>query len=82
MDKGSGECRESSQLKRRRMLQFNSDGTDPSICNDETPDAYGKLKVGEASHLLGNNFSQVLLSVLLGIPMSITYSFLCAPIRV
>ncbi|RWR87103.1 protein XRI1 [Cinnamomum micranthum f. kanehirae] len=47
-DKGSGECRESSQLKRRRMLQFGSgsgsDVPDPGICNEQAPYDYGKSK--------------------------------------
>lgn len=57
MIKGSEECRESLQLKRRRMLQFNSNMTDPCICNEQTLSTYVESKVDEVSLCLGNNSS-------------------------
>lgn len=44
MSEGSEECRESLQLKRRRMLQFNSNITNPYICNEQTLSACVELK--------------------------------------
>ncbi|XP_077251609.1 x-ray induced transcript 1 isoform X2 [Tasmannia lanceolata] len=44
MNKGLEECRESSQLKRRRMLQFSSHVDDPCISDEQISSAFVKSK--------------------------------------
>ncbi|KAF8391982.1 hypothetical protein HHK36_022322 [Tetracentron sinense] len=45
MNKELDECRESSsQVKRRRMLQFNTHVTDPSLCGEQMASAFLKSK--------------------------------------
>ncbi|XP_058103253.1 protein XRI1-like isoform X2 [Magnolia sinica] len=47
--KGLDECREPSQLKRRRMLHFNPQATDPCNCDEQIPSAFVKSKDREMS---------------------------------
>nr|DAD23973.1 TPA_asm: hypothetical protein HUJ06_025436 [Nelumbo nucifera] len=41
-----------SQTKRRRMLQFNTQVIDPCFCNEELPSAFVKSKVSGAAQFI------------------------------
>ncbi|KAL3517810.1 hypothetical protein ACH5RR_020399 [Cinchona calisaya] len=50
ISKGLEKCEEiSSQVKRRRMLQFSSEGLDAPLCNEDTSTSYPRSKARENS---------------------------------